>query len=276
LNQTEDLSAYDLLRRVRPSQFEHRFYSVLRIAPPPLVDALVATVDLPFKVIQDTISNRPFLACEFNRDFDSYRSPHSNKYFPPLADGQKLRTRFRDMEIKSTRVFATYHRHHMDGGLFSVYLWSIDTTTFGFSFITKNEVNRQLPTGHCVRGSLDCADVVEIDESSNDGKYILTSSARLLVFADIGLSQPLSIGGDVEWRVETVKSWKSDDDHIVNIGELIEAREVHFRKEIDELFIGKMRQIAGLLTNRGPRAHERRQPGLVEGRRFQFSRLYEL
>ena len=30
----------------------------------------------------DTVANKEFLKCEYNRDGDSYRSPWTNKYFP--------------------------------------------------------------------------------------------------------------------------------------------------------------------------------------------------
>lgn len=38
------------------------------------------------EIIKDTIENRYFLKTDFNRDENSYRSPYSNKYFPPKED----------------------------------------------------------------------------------------------------------------------------------------------------------------------------------------------
>jgi capping protein beta len=34
----------------------------------------------------DTVANREFLKCEYNRDGDAYRSCWSNKYFPSPTD----------------------------------------------------------------------------------------------------------------------------------------------------------------------------------------------
>jgi len=34
-------------------------------------------------------SNKDFIVCDYNRDGDSFRSPWSNKYTPPLDDGER-------------------------------------------------------------------------------------------------------------------------------------------------------------------------------------------
>jgi capping protein beta len=160
--------------------------------------------------------------------------------------------RLRNMEIKANRAFTAYHELYMPGSIFSVYVWTIDSTIFGFALITKNEVNTRLRTGQSVQGSLNCSNYVEIDESSEDAKYTLTTSTIVQLSADVGLGQPLLAGGRLEARRETVKRAKSDDDHLVNIGEFIENARLRFRDEVDRLVILKMRQIAGHLTKHGP------------------------
>ena len=80
-------AVYDLLRRVQPSEIEPRLYDVIHLCPD-LTDTLLSTVDTPMKIEEDPEAGGQFVACEFNRDIDSHRSPLSNKYYPPLADGQ--------------------------------------------------------------------------------------------------------------------------------------------------------------------------------------------
>ena len=38
-------------------------------------------------MMRDDIANKDFLLCEYNRDGDSYRSPHTNQFFPDIEDG---------------------------------------------------------------------------------------------------------------------------------------------------------------------------------------------
>jgi capping protein beta len=101
------------------------------------------------QVALDSLAGREFLLCDFNRDADSYRSPWSNSYFPPLEDGttppEALRVRTphlvsltrrslfsatqttRDtpqaLELQANELFGSYREQYYDGGLSSVYLW---------------------------------------------------------------------------------------------------------------------------------------------------------
>jgi capping protein beta len=248
-----ETAAYDLLRRVPPSKIEQRLYDTIRLAPD-LTDTLLSTVDIPLKIVQDSDSNSPFVACEFNRDLDSHRSPHSNKYFPALPDGQKIPARLRNMETKANLAFGAYRQLYMQGGISSVYLWTIEDKLFGFGVFIKNEVNTKLRTGQPIQGTIDCSDVVEVDESSKRAKYTLTSSVLLKVSVDVGLSAPVSVSGSTADRKETVKEWNSDDDHIVNIGELIEMNAARFRDTINTIYVSKMKHIVELIANQDTNA----------------------
>jgi capping protein beta len=243
-----ETAAYDLLRRVPPSKIEPRLYDTIRIAPD-LTDTLLNTVDVPLKIVQDTYSHSPFVACEFNRDLDSHRSPHTNKYYPPLPDGPKIPTRLRNMEVKANRAFGAYRQLYMGGGISSVYLWPIEDRLFGFGVYIKNEVNTTLSTGQPIRGTIDTFDVVEVDESSNRATYTLTSSVLLNVSVDVRLTAPVSISGSTSDRRETVKEWSCDDDHIVNVGEFIEMNAARFRDWMNRFYVSQMERIVKLVAN---------------------------
>ena len=105
-------------------------------------------MDQPLQVAIDTLASREFLLCDFNRDADSYRSPWSNSYFPPLEDGttppEALRVRPchpchptpsfsathttlntpQALELHANELFGSYREQYYDGGLSSVYLWA--------------------------------------------------------------------------------------------------------------------------------------------------------
>ncbi|OHT16247.1 F-actin capping protein, beta subunit [Tritrichomonas foetus] len=208
------------------------------------------------KIINDTSANGQFVACEFNRDLDSHRSPLSNKYFPDLPDGQQISKRLRSIEIKANTAFNAYRHLYFEGGICSVYLWDIEDKIFGFGVFIKNEINTTLRGGQKIHGSIDCSDVVEVDESSSTASYTMTSSVLMNVNLDIGLSKPLTISGSTADRKVRNMPWKSDDDHIVNIGELVESNSSHFRDTIENIYVSKMKQIVDLIAKTDASANQ--------------------
>ncbi|KAH0790438.1 F-actin-capping protein subunit beta [Histomonas meleagridis] len=248
-------AVYDLLRRVQPSEIEPRLYDVIHLCPD-LTDTLLSTVDTPMKIENDPEAGGQFVTCEFNRDLDSHRSPLSNKYYPPLPDGQQIPRRLRNIEIKANNAFNAYRHLYFQGGICSVYLWEIEDKLFGFGVFIKNNIDTKLRTGERIKGVIDCSDVVEVDESSSNATYTLTSSVLMHISIDIGLTQPLTIGGSTADRKVVTKPWKNDDDHIVNVGELVESNSAHFRDYIESIYISKMRQIIELMSNQDGRAQQ--------------------
>ena len=49
-----------------------------------------APIYQPLKAIRCPDTNKDFIVCDYNRDGDSFRSPWSNKYTPPLDDGNRM------------------------------------------------------------------------------------------------------------------------------------------------------------------------------------------
>jgi F-actin capping protein, beta subunit len=60
----------------------------------------------PLREATDAESGRRYLLCEYNRDADSYRSPWSNKYDPPLEDAYMPRPELRKLEVYSNTVYS--------------------------------------------------------------------------------------------------------------------------------------------------------------------------
>lgn len=53
-------------------------------------------------------AKRDYLLCDYNRDGNSYRSPWSNKYDPPLKDGTVPSAKLRDIEVEGNNIFDVY------------------------------------------------------------------------------------------------------------------------------------------------------------------------
>jgi capping protein beta len=251
-------AARDLLRRVPPNKIEARLYDVIHLCPD-LTDMLLSTVDVPLKVVTDPETKEAFVACEFNRDLDSHRSPSSNKYYPPLPDGQQISPRLRKMEIKANKAFNAYrHLYYSSEGTSSVYLWDIEPQIFGCGVFVKHAVKTALRTGDLLEGTIDCSDVIEVEEGRGSAKYTLTSSVLLSVQVNIGLSGPLTVSGNTTERQVATKGFKSDDDHVVNIGILIEDNAARFRDIITSIYVSKMKQILDLMASQTTNATQKR------------------
>lgn len=65
-------SMLDLMRRLPPTQVEENVAALAAICPD-YADDLLSSVDQPLKVLVDRATGREYLACDYNRDGESYR-----------------------------------------------------------------------------------------------------------------------------------------------------------------------------------------------------------
>lgn len=102
----------DLLRRLPPTNIS-RNLDVLVSLCPSLADDLYSSVDQPLRIRVDnsqTGAGREYLACDYNRDGDSWRSPWSNEYDPPLDDGTKPSKALRNLEVRMGAAMESYRQ----------------------------------------------------------------------------------------------------------------------------------------------------------------------
>lgn len=94
----------------------------------------------------DEDEGREYLQCEYNKDGDSYRSPWSNKYFPPIEveddpDYQAIYPSpdLLEMEGKANELFYRYCKLYYDSDFHtSVYFFDTDTASgFGSCWLIK-------------------------------------------------------------------------------------------------------------------------------------------
>jgi len=136
-------SALNLMRRMPPSSVENSLAGLIEIAPH-LTDELLTHVDQPLKVYKDPKTGKNYVLCDYNRDGDSYRSPWSNEYFPPMSDGFLPSKRLRDLEITANSLFDTYRKLYFEGGYSSAYFFETDEKdgdAFGACFLIHKDVD---------------------------------------------------------------------------------------------------------------------------------------
>lgn len=133
-------SGLNLMRRLPPKDVRTNL-SGLTVLRPDLSEEWLQRVDAPLAVKTDTTGGaaRKYLLCDYNRDGDSYRSPWSNAYDPPLADGFTPSPALRALELEANEVWSSYKDlyYEASGSISSVYMWDLDKGFAGCWLIKK-------------------------------------------------------------------------------------------------------------------------------------------
>lgn len=253
-------SMLDLMRRLPPTRTEENVDALVRICPD-YADDLLGSVDQPLQLKTDVATGRDYLACDYNRDGESYRSPWSNEYDPPLDDGTVPSPKLRKLEISANEAFDTYREMYFEGGVSSVYLWDLDDGGFAGVVLLKKTMAPTTPFEPS--GSWDSIHVFETAERGRQAHYKLTSTVMLQLVTRKGSegegSPPIAADrkGTESWKRngevslsgsmtrQTEQDWPIHDSssHITNTGKMIEEMEIKMRNLLQEVYFGKTRDI---------------------------------
>lgn len=148
-----------------------------------------------------------FIKCEYNRDGDSYRSPHTNRYFPASEDELRFpRNDLRELEIKLNKMFSIYSRaYYSSTATTSVYCWELgDKIEHGFAVavVVKNIVDLEK---HCDSGIWDSSNVINVTFTGTNNKleahYKITSSIVLQMKFHHKICGQINLSGTVSKQV---------------------------------------------------------------------------
>lgn len=241
----------DLLRRLSPLSVSDNLDKITQLVPD-IQEDLLSAVDQPLTVARCKSTGRDYLLCDYNRDGDSYRSPWSNEFDPPIDDGAIPSERVRKMEVEANTAFDVYRSMYYEGGIGSVYLWDLDDGFAGVVLLKK-----QSGRGEEVAG-WDSIHVVEVDErgkTSKSAHYKLTSTVILHLGRDNDTVGSLSLAGSLTRQVESdlvvesVGTQGKDGGHVCNIGRLVEDMEGKMRNQLQEVYFGKAKDVVGDLRS---------------------------
>jgi capping protein (actin filament) muscle Z-line, beta len=126
----------DLLRRLSPRDTSLNLNRITTLVPD-LTEDLLSSVDQPLDVRRCAKSGRDYLLCDYNRDGDSYRSPWSNEFDPPIDDGTLPSERVRKLEVAANEAFDVYRGLYYEGGVGSTYFWDLDDGFAGVVLLKK-------------------------------------------------------------------------------------------------------------------------------------------
>ncbi|CAJ0945912.1 unnamed protein product, partial [Mesorhabditis belari] len=232
--------ALDLMRRLPPQQCEKNLNDLIDLVPS-LMDDLLSMVDQPLRVAKDRETGKEYLLCDYNRDGDSYRSPWTNEYDPPLADGHMPTTKLRTLEIEANAAFEAYRDLYFEGGVSSVYFWDLNTGFAGVVLIKK-----QGDGSKSIKGCWDSIHVIDIAEKSGrTAHYKLTSTVMLWLQTSKPGSGVMNLGGSMTRQLEQDCPVNESNTHLVNIGRMIEEQESKMRHTLNEIYFGKTKQVVG-------------------------------
>eukprot|EP01100_Stratorugosa_tubuloviscum_P014679 TRINITY_DN79_c3_g1_i1.p1 TRINITY_DN79_c3_g1~~TRINITY_DN79_c3_g1_i1.p1 ORF type:complete len:269 (+),score=130.62 TRINITY_DN79_c3_g1_i1:136-942(+) len=232
--------ALDLMRRMPPAKIEDNLAGLIDLVPD-LTEQLLSAVDQPLKVAHDSSSRRDYLLCDYNRDGDSYRSPWSNRYDPPLPDGNTPSQQLRNLESQANEVFDIYRDLYFEGGVSSVYCWDLDT---GFaSVILIKKTQDQSKKGQPMKGTWDSIHVVDVQDSKRTAHYKLTSTVMLSIETQTEQTGLVSLSGSLTRQTETDAPITDSSSHVSNIGKMVEDMESRLRTSIDTIYFGKTKDI---------------------------------
>lgn len=250
--------ALDLMRRLPPQQIEKNLTDLIDLVPN-MCDDLLSSVDQPLKIAQDQSNGKDYLLCDYNRDGDSYRSPWSNTYDPPLEDGSMPSERLRKLEIEANHAFDQYREMYFEGGVSSVYLWDMDHGFAGVILIKKAGDGSQK-----IKGCWDSIHVVEVIEKSSgrNAHYKLTSTAMLWLQTNKESSGTMNLGGSLTRQAEQDSSVSDVTPHIANIGRMVEDMENKIRNTLNDIYFGKTKDIVNGLRSVVPAELVRRTAAL--------------
>ncbi|CAH1239353.1 CAPZB [Branchiostoma lanceolatum] len=247
--------ALDLMRRLPPQQIEKNLSDLIDLVPN-LCEDLLSSVDQPLKIARDKQIGKDYLLCDYNRDGDSYRSPWSNVYDPPLPDGAMPSERLRKLEIEANNAFEQYRDMYFEGGVSSVYLWDLDHGFAGVILIKKAGDGSKK-----IKGCWDSIHVIEVQEKSSgrSAHYKLTSTAMLWLQTNKQGSGTMNLGGSLTRQMESDSNVNESSPHIANIGKMVEDMENKIRNTLNEIYFGKTKDIVNSLRSVVPLPDQKQQ-----------------
>ncbi|KAL3492996.1 F-actin-capping protein subunit beta [Aspergillus germanicus] len=239
-------SALDLLRRLNPRDTKQNLLAITSIVPD-LTEDLLSSVDQPLEIRRCPKTKRDYLLCDYNRDGDSYRSPWSNEFDPPLDDGTVPSERVRKLEVAANDAFDVYRELYYEGGVGSVYFWDLDDGFAGVILLKKGT-----SPGGKQSGEWDSIHVFEATDRGRAAHYKLTSTVILHLANETEALGEMDLSGNMTRQIELDLPVESDVSHVANVGRLVEDMELKMRNLLQEVYFGKAKDVVGELRSLAP------------------------
>jgi len=271
-DQAQLLAALDLMRRMPPSRMESSLEELVDLVPD-LTDDLLNTVDQPLQAAKDD-QGTSYLLCDYNRDGDSYRSPWTNRYDPPVEDGVLPSQALRNMETVANDVFDGYREMYYEGGTSSVYFWDLEDGNFAACVLFKKEATGLKGLNS---GSWDAIHVVEVrpNAATKKASYKLTSTIMLRIATDHTVQKStgsLNLSGSLTRQSEQTMPAADHTAHVANMGRVVEEMENRMRDTLQVVYFGKTKTVVNGLYKPGGSAAQKQKDALASALQAELGR----
>lgn len=186
----------------------------------------------------------PFISCEQCRDGDSYRSPLSNKYYPPIEGGRYPSPELRKFEIALNTAFKEYVKNYYSSNtLYSCYCWDLGDKIedgFGVAVLIKKTEKES---------SWDSINIMNVEfEKTNkiECTYSLITDIKICIQLDRPNSGKLKYSGTIQKsskKVKQLKKYLDIQEQLPEIGSMIEKQETELRGTFNGISINKSKEI---------------------------------
>lgn len=235
-------AALDICNILTPNLFEETTNLLLKIDSH-LTNNVLIHKEGPLKMKFDSKEKKFYLANMFNKEKDSYRSPHSNIYFPENYSNCYMPSEpLRNLEILFNEVFDRYRKAYYINGLSSVYLWPnpIDEGFVGSFLISKTEIYDE--NTNIV---WDATHITQVSITQLTIHYQISSTINFCILKknETILSGCITKTLENPKKILNVNKIKNKLFHIENIGKMIESIENSLRKSIEYIYISKINDV---------------------------------
>lgn len=261
-------AALNILRHVPFESYEENLESIKQFLSheKEALDNLNSQVTCFLRDAIDSSTSKSYVLCEYNQHGTSHRSPFSNEYFPELNENEHApvpSSELRAIEVLANDVFESYaHLYYGRDVVTSVYCWNKDSSNnssnigkeFSACFLVKKTLNEEDFDGvwnsyHLVHVSILSKDQAKYEVKSTVLLSITNAPTNQHPAND---SSSIKTGGSLSKQVEKVCSYKNDsNNHVSNIGHIIEEVETELRSSSDSLYIQKNKEVTNSIRTDG-------------------------
>eukprot|EP01068_Selenidium_serpulae_P006987 Selendium_serpulae@DN4572_c2_g1_i2.p1 len=256
-------AAVNILRRSDP-RFRAETLHAIGTLNSDMNDQLLDFVERPLEVMWDPEAAKYFIASDYNRDGDSYRSPWTNNYYPNTEGSTDFgfpAEFIRQTEELYNSVFDEYRQTYFEGGVSSVYLWDVQGGGFSGAFLVKKEMETLTDLDG---GSWHGIHIIEVTPASSHVVYKLNSTV-LTTFRQSRSTGDTTMGATLTRQAEQHRkltdgtaggllnrspqqqssAQTAQTPHLVFVGRMIEEMESMLSKSFEQIYIAKTRELVG-------------------------------
>ena len=240
----------DLFKRIHiTAELQENLFNLLPNEP---LETFQKSSIISLKELTCPDSSKPFLCCEFNQDHKSYRSPYSNKYFPPLEGGSLPSRSLRDIEVRANAMFEDYKDSFYKHGIGSVYIKETSERSYAVCFAIKKETEY---------GSSEVTHVIDLIYDGHH-KIVLKLVTKLQVKVNVkGFTFHASLCKNHEEAINRTEESKQELAYMIK---MIENMEGNLKRYTLNFIQSKSMQVSNTCRNFCPKNERERDNALIK------------